>query len=415
MKYRVLEMALLQPTNYPWKKAKFGIDSKELTRILKDINLIDEIERRKINKAIRFAILEESKGQSNPDRVADKIKERFNGTIELTDNIISKFQWGLNLDTASGLEAYNGFLNGTICLKKFEENIEKNMFWLVDSTVFKYCSRYEMTLEKIVNNIKKYLEKINITIKYEKYLKSALNKRRFYNDNDLKEFSNDIKEYKQQVSKLFFKLDENNEKNIEIEVDKLSKDFEEDFNIDSIVDIFLNEPTALDFVEDEPKHINDEIQVEEKKEEKQLEVKTRINVSDDLEKEVTITKAKYEKLISNDKEREIKIIKELAHLKNGAVLSELYNCYKNIDNVSKENLEITLSNFFNSLNMYGIEVMEEGKKIGQDIQVDTKEVLKEFIFTSPVEIDGKINGKIEYLGWSYNGKQIVPMVVRPNK
>ena len=80
-----------------------------------------------------------------------------------------------------------------------------------------------------------------------------------------------------------------------------------------------------------------------------------------------------------------------------------------------DNLEITLSNFFNALNMYGIEVIEEGIKVGQDIKVDTKEVLKEFIFTSPVEVDGEVNGKVEYLGWSYNGKQIVPMVVRPNK
>ena len=34
---------------------------------------------------------------------------------------------------------------------------------------------------------------------------------------------------------------------------------------------------------------------------------------------------------------------------------------------------------------------------------------------SYIEVDGEVNGKVEYLGWSYNGKQIVPMVVRPNK
>lgn len=96
------------------------------------------------------------------------------------------------------------------------------------------------------------------------------------------------------------------------------------------------------------------------------------------------------------------------------MLSELYNGYKSIDSISKENLEIILSNFFNALNNYGFEVMENNK-VGDKIEVNTKNLLKEFIFTNPIDKDGQVFGEVEYLGWSYKEKQVVPMVIRPNK
>lgn len=410
MKNKILELALLQPNAYPWEKAKLDIDRKTLFKILKDFKLEDKLKRRKLNKLIRIAVLEKSKGFYEKEEIAKEVIKKYQGIIDLNEEIVGKFQWGLNLDNNNGLKAYNDFLNNN--LKEFEENIGKNFFWLVDIIAFKYCSENEITLEELINEIKHITQSVSSTINYEKYLKLALTKRGYVNDGALKNLKDDIKECTKEIQGIFEESNTNKKGNTNKKIEFDISGNDDEFNIDSIVDIVLNEPTALDFIEEkqESVDIKNEINKEEKIEIKQEEAKNEID-----NQEITITKSKYQKPISSDNEREIKIIKDLAHLNNGAVLSELYNCYKNIDKISMDNLEITLSNFFNALNMYGIEVIEEGIKVGQDIKVDTKEVLKEFIFTSPVEVDGEVNGKVEYLGWSYNGKQIVPMVVRPNK
>ena len=188
--------------------------------------------------------------------------------------------------------------------------------------------------------------------------------------------------------------------------------------------MFLNKPTALDVVDDtsnkkvDVKNNTSKSLLEEPKNEDIEKVKEEKVVKKDIsivdsEELITLSKEKYNKLIESDKEREIKVLKELAHIRNGAVLSELYNAYKNINNISKENLEIILANLFNALNQYGFEAIEGRKLVGENITVNTKDVLKEFIFTNPVNKDGLVEGKIEYLGWSYNGKQVVPMVIKP--
>ena len=192
----------------------------------------------------------------------------------------------------------------------------------------------------------------------------------------------------------------------------------------SIINMFLNKPTALDVVDDtsnkkvDVKNNTSKSLLEEPKNEDIEKVKEEKVVKKDIsivdsEELITLSKEKYNKLIESDKEREIKVLKELAHIRNGAVLSELYNAYKNINNISKENLEIILANLFNALNQYGFEAIEGRKLVGENITVNTKDVLKEFIFTNPVNKDGLVEGKIEYLGWSYNGKQVVPMVIKP--
>ena len=69
---------------------------------------------------------------------------------------------------------------------------------------------------------------------------------------------------------------------------------------------------------------------------------------------------------------------KLLNLKDGAVLSELYNTYKNIKNESMANIEAVLSNFFSTLSVYGLEVIETNENIGDDVTVNTKNILKEF-------------------------------------
>ena len=123
MKNKILELALLQPNAYPWEKAKLDIDIKTLFKILKDFKLEDKLKRRKLNKLIRIAVLEKSKGFYEKEEIAKEVINKYQGIIDLNEEIVGKFQWGLNLDNNNGLKAYNDFFNNN--LKEFEENIGK--------------------------------------------------------------------------------------------------------------------------------------------------------------------------------------------------------------------------------------------------------------------------------------------------
>lgn len=138
-------------------------------------------------------------------------------------------------------------------------------------------------------------------------------------------------------------------------------------------------------------------------------------IAEDEESFVKISKDKYNSLLKGNTNKSMGILKELVQYKNGAVLSELYNAYEDIDNISRENLKAVLTNFFVNLNIQGVDVINDGIKIGDDIKVDTKNILKDFIFTESINQDGEVEGVIKYYGWSYNGKQITPMVVKPKK
>ena len=105
MKNKILELALLQPNAYPWEKAKLDIDIKTLFKILKDFKLEDKLKRRKLNKLIRIAVLEKSKGFYEKEEIAKEVIKKYQGIIDLNEEIVGKFQWGLNLDNNNGLKA----------------------------------------------------------------------------------------------------------------------------------------------------------------------------------------------------------------------------------------------------------------------------------------------------------------------
>ena len=90
---------------------------------MKDFKLEDKLKRRKLNKLIRIAVLEKSKGFYEKEEIAKEVIKKYQGIIDLNEEIVGKFQWGLNLDNNNGLKAYNDFLNNN--LKEFEENIGK--------------------------------------------------------------------------------------------------------------------------------------------------------------------------------------------------------------------------------------------------------------------------------------------------
>ncbi|MDV5113973.1 hypothetical protein R2Q93_02130 [Clostridium perfringens] len=113
-----------------------------------------------------------------------------------------------------------------------------------------------------------------------------------------------------------------------------------------------------------------------------------------------------------EEDSEIEILKDLASYKKGAVLSELYNAYMNFDNITRENLEAIINNFFNSLKLHGFEV-DDTNKVGDKVTLDTKDLLSDFILTDSIDKKGLIEGNIKYLSWMYKGKKVTPMVIKP--
>ena len=161
---------------------------------------------------------------------------------------------------------------------------------------------------------------------------------------------------------------------------------------------------------------NSEIKKNEKKEKKEKKVtKVVKEEKSDLDKSFKIVAkelgyhvVKAEKQSNHDEK--IEILKELASLKKGAVLSELYNIYTSLDSQSKDNIEAAIGNFFNKLKVLGFEADEENE-VGDDIIVNTKDALDKFVFSSPVSEKGEVIGIVKHRAWNYKGKKITPMVV----
>ncbi|SUY45771.1 Uncharacterised protein [Clostridium putrefaciens] len=112
-------------------------------------------------------------------------------------------------------------------------------------------------------------------------------------------------------------------------------------------------------------------------------------------------------------EKDIKLLKSMADIENQFVLSELYNSYKNINTISKENLGANIESFFVNLALNQFEVNEDEYKVGQVVKVNTKDALKEYKFNNAVSKDGEIEGVVKYLSWSYKGIKVVPMIIEP--
>ena len=117
--------------------------------------------------------------------------------------------------------------------------------------------------------------------------------------------------------------------------------------------------------------------------------------------------------VSKTRRDEDKTIKQLLSLENGAILSELYNTYKNLYCTSLDNIEAVMANFFSKLFLLGYEVDEEDYTLGEKLIVNTEDLFKDFVFSKPVEKDGDVFAEVQYLSWKYKNKTIMPKVVTP--
>lgn len=125
-----------------------------------------------------------------------------------------------------------------------------------------------------------------------------------------------------------------------------------------------------------------------------------------------IPEAYYNTLMEEKENAKMEIWRNLARVDHQAVLSELYNAYQNLEEISKGNLEAILGNFFSMLALEGIEVVEEDIQVGDHIKVHTKDVMKDFILAAPTQREGELEGTVLYKAWQFKGKTMMPKVIK---
>ncbi|MGL4874065.1 MAG: hypothetical protein ACRC30_05380 [Clostridium sp.] len=184
---------------------------------------------------------------------------------------------------------------------------------------------------------------------------------------------------------------------------------------DELFSLFNSIENYEEKVEEKEEPIEKEVKVSYKepldKEKEELEkLAKKLNYKLCKESDVIVSKEKYESLTESKEEEGIKVLKELAKLNNGASLSELYNIYEDINNVSIGNIEATLTSFFTNLSLLGFEPIKEGK-IGDSIKVNKNEILKRYIFEERVKDLNNAEGKIKYYGWKYKEKRVLATIL----
>ena len=299
---------------------------------------------------------------------------------------------------------------------------EKNTFikqielWLVD--LFYY---YKCALDPNVksDSVKEYILKIIEA----NYIENKFNPKFIYRLIKIKNFNRQYilemvyavsNKFKNELSQLLDKYiskynNENSELSFEDELFDIINDVSDfDLGDDSEAKVENQYSSEIENVLEVKNEIEENI-VEVKKQAKIKENKTEIHLKG-LAKSLGYKLVKLNEDFEEDSE--IELLKDLAAYKKGAVLSELYNAYVDFDNVSKENLEAIINNFFISLKLQGFEV-DDTNVVGDKVFLDTKDLLSDFVLTSPIDEKGVIQGQIKYLSWMYKGKKVTPMVVKP--
>lgn len=446
MNHKLIKVAIEKPYAYPWNKENLLLDKEEMDELLEKYNLRSQADRRRAGWKIKFTILKSVSLVNSYDKLISTVLDSLKDESYCSEIIIKYYINKLFLENEENLILFTKFINNEVDAKEVKDKIDMFIVWITDAFAYYSCSIAQIGSRDLQNKITNYLNKLfNNSIDYNEIVKNQIYINGLIKNDIVKLFSKNIYQYKDEIEVLFGKFI--NKKSDFEKLDNVqellySNDEVEGDISDSILSLF-NNSTALKLNEEEVNEINEKNEANNKVEEvvekndtiveKEL-IREEINnnntnensrIFDDLkslantlgyqianDEEIVISKDKYGKLVDADKDKEITLLKELALLKNGAILSELYNAYKNINEISKENLEAILTNFFFTLSVNGFEVIDDVNKVGDVIKVDTSKVLKEFVFTEAINKEGQVNAKIEYLGWRYKGRQVVPMSVK---
>lgn len=419
MEKNIIKIAVGLPHAYPWKRENFNIDNGQLKEILNKYNLETMPKRMVAGWKINSNIFKKVLTSNTPDEIVEFTTNNLAKEKYVSEELVRDIIGRKRLNNEVEIEVFKNFIKNKLTIEEKKKNSRNIIIWLVELVTFYMATKDSSVkavdiakeVERILNN--KFKEIAHNKGKIEEIQKKQGLKR----DDSIiliaKNFkdSNDI--YLELLSKF---INDEKEKNEE----------KEETLEDSLFDI-LNEGEDSDSVEsDEGRIVEDKIeQINNPKEESNK----CENENEDIEKnniddiEVNLKAlarslgyevVSRDKYISEDEDKEIEILKELASLNKGCVLSELYNAYTNINDISKENLEAIMSNFFTALKIQGFEIDDE-KLVGDKITVNTNDVLKEFVFSHSIASEGEVEVIVEYLSWNYKGKKVTPMVVKPNK
>lgn len=453
MKNKIIVAAILSPHGYPWERDLSDFTVEEIKSVLDDKDLNDTDERRiaawNIEIAAYKAMLDDSITSKNDleEYIVAALKGRSYVCNESIEAIIKRKK----LFGKNEIDLYKKFINNTLSTEEKAKNNLTIIYWSIDLLMYYKLSQNgsNYSAKDLEKDIEKFISDNFSEIEIAKSKINEAQYRRGYTRKDvLRLFASNFKETNE--FRTFFKNLKLDEMKEEVKEEVKEEAIPEEKSLqDSIMDIFkaaslnsgisegenktenIAEPCNKDIALEETLKAEPEVinEISNNKEARDQETKVvNIRLEEHLsglceelgykiakEDEVILSKEKYNKIIQADEDKEIKILKELVSIKNGAILSELYNTYKNIDSISKDNIEAVLNNFFNTLSLLGCEVESEGNKVGDLVKVNTGNVLKDFIFNRAVDCDGEIEGSIEYHGWSYKGRKISPMIIKPSK
>ncbi|MDU3019415.1 MAG: hypothetical protein E7B46_11545 [Clostridium perfringens] len=416
MKNKIVELAIFQPYAYPWSKSELNLSVEEIDNVLKDIGLNNEVLRRKTGYELDIiSYLVASKAKDYEDlkkRILEELKDRKYVSEILIKKELSK----KHLANEDEVKAYIKFINNNMTID--EKNVFKKAIeiWLVDLFYYYKCA-FDSNIKS--DSVKEYI----LQVVEKNYTENKLNPIFIDRLRKIKAFNRAyILELVYQVSSNFKKeLNELLEKYVSKDNNGTSEsNFEDELFdiINDIPDLDLScelESKEVDKKSDDAENISEvkdkmkENSSKDKKHDKKKENEIEVHLKG-LAHSLGYKLIKFEQDFEEDSE--IEILKDLASYKKGAVLSELYNAYMNFDNITKENLEAIINNFFNSLKLHGFEV-DDTNKVGDKVTLDTKDLLSDFILTDSIDKKGLIEGHIKYLSWMYKGKKVTPMVIKP--
>lgn len=422
----IIELAIFKPHAYPWENANLEITIDELDSILKDLKLRNEMDRRSAAFSLDIICYLNAIDSESYIDLLDKIKEDICDKAYFTNSLVEKQLANKKLNGDEEIRTFKKFINNTMTVGEKKYNAGAIEMWLVE--LVHYCKLAEDSnidslelKDVILNLLQENYKEINSRPFYIDKLRKSRGVNRNYN---YKAIHNTAKEYREKLEALMVKY---------LGLKKEDLNFE-----DQLFDLINN---ISEYEGDEDENENDEREDLISRsifEDKKVEVKSVIEKKEEVSntKEVVTTERTVHfvddnivyknlkalasslgyKLVSKgdilDDSDEIGMLIELASYKKGAILSELYNAYMDIENVSKENLEAIINNFFTTLKLGGFEA-DDNHSVGDKVELNTKDLLVDFVLTQPVREKGIIEGEIRYLPWIYKGKKVTPMVVKP--
>lgn len=428
MKDKLIKVAIGVPQAYPWERENLNLEKDEIDRLLKEFD-IDTIQKRRVASwnIDRLIYLETTNSRSK-EEIKTKIIEALKDEKYTNEYMINEILKARRLNDESEIATYKNFIKNNMTIKEKKDNKNNIIIWLIDLLIFHEIEKNNnLNTDAMIKLAKEMLDKHFHELEYtEKNVIGCLKRRGLLNKENIEFFNKEFMKKCDGFSELLSKF-------ISYKQNKNENESAEQVT-DLILDYLFNDMDDLEETKDDnsKKHLKEKVELTNIKE---MPVEININSEKDkIPNNVDMLKANddlveknlkalchslgYKLIKNNNKKIEeddgLGILKELALLKNGAVLSQLYNIYTNIKNISMENIEAGLCDFFETLKLQGLEV-DDTKNVGEEIEVNTDEILKKYVFSEATDKRGTVVGKIEYLQWNYKGKSVVPMIIKPNK